>query len=80
MKILGGPLQQAVDSFEKEKQHDKKYVDDFIMNRVAPSLCTFMHIQVDPSHIKWDPICGHFNYEPHPIARLRFYPDDTSLT
>jgi hypothetical protein len=80
MKIMGGALQQAVDSFDKTKQHDQKYLADFIMNHVAPGLCGFMHVPVDPSHIKWDFTCERFNYEPYPEARLRLSPENAKLT
>jgi hypothetical protein len=77
MRIMGGSLQMTIDSFDKTRQHDERYIKKFIDEKVAPVLAAFMCVQISPTDITWDHTCGHFNYEPHPSARLKLYPEDT---
>ena len=38
MKMIGGTLQEAVDSFDRTRQDDVNYLRDFIETTLAPSL------------------------------------------
>jgi hypothetical protein len=77
MKMTGGTLQEAVDSFDHTRQADVNYLRDFIETTLAPSLAGFIRETVGAAFIKWDAAAGCFQID-QPM-KLSLYPESSTI-
>jgi hypothetical protein len=78
MRVMGSPLQKAVDSFDSTQMKDRAYVCKFIDDVVAPALCVETGLAVNSADIvmpkvTWEGECFHvekpFNMKLYPEAQ-----------
>lgn len=77
VRMIGGTLQEAVDSFDRTRQDDVNYLRDFIETTLAPSLAALIRATVSAAFIKWDAAAGCFQIE-QPM-KLSLYPESNPL-
>jgi hypothetical protein len=81
MRVMGGPLQKAVDSFDSTRKEERAYVCKFIDDIVAPAVCVETGLPVDSSDIvmpkpTWE---GEYFHVEKPFD-MRLYPEAQTAT
>jgi hypothetical protein len=76
MRVIGGRLQEAVDSFDSTKINDRAYVSKFIDIIVAPAVATLGSYPVNPADITWE---GEYFHVVTPF-NMKLYPEAQTAT
>ena len=81
MRVMGSPLQKAVDSFDSTRMKDPAYVCEFIDNIVAPAVCVETGLPVNSADIVMPKVTweGEYFHVEKPF-NMRLYPEAQTAT